>query len=221
MVHTTGFIWGQHVADAYKRRATGEGPTSRERKLTRVSCKEYGGEMAQLSIRRHMERSHGIVLPHIRGADVRGAGLETYKVSFPRILKSVGCLVEGCLPRENTPRRLWDHFMYLHWKLKVDIMQEGPEPILRCDQCWMHMMASRIFTHIHTAKCNKENQRKLRRRDVDMTARCGDMEFSLEGEEGDKIVEGVVMFKYPGRNLDQTDADDDWSEVRKKIMRTR
>ena len=47
------------------------------------------------------------------------------------------------------------------------------------------------------------------------------MEFSLEGEEGDKIVEGVVMFKYPGRNLDQTDADDDWPEVRKKIMRTR
>ena len=29
-----------------------------------------------------------------------------------------------------------------------------------------------------------------------MASRCGDMEFSLYGEERDKIVEGVANFKY-------------------------
>ena len=49
-----------------------------------------------------------------------------------------------------------------------------------------------------------------------MAARCGDMEFSPEGEEGDEKVEGVEMFKYPGRTLYQT--NDDWSVVNKNIM---
>ena len=38
--------------------------------------------------------------------------------------------------------------------------------------------------------------------------RCGNMEYSLEGEEGDEMAEGVVTFRYLGRTLDQT--DDDW-----------
>ena len=41
-----------------------------------------------------------------------------------------------------------------------------------------------------------------------MAARCGEMEFSLYGEEGDKMVEGVENFKYLGIFLDQR--DDDW-----------
>ena len=32
----------------------------------------------------HMERSHGIVLPQIRGVDVGEGGMETYKVSSLR-----------------------------------------------------------------------------------------------------------------------------------------
>ena len=35
----------------------------------------------------HMERSHVIVMPQIRGVDVRGGGTETYKVSFVEPLK--------------------------------------------------------------------------------------------------------------------------------------
>ena len=39
-----GFIWGQHGTSAYKRRVTGEGANVWERKRTRVSCAEWGGE---------------------------------------------------------------------------------------------------------------------------------------------------------------------------------
>ena len=70
-----------------------------------------------------MERSHGIVLPQVRGLDVGGGGLETYKVSFLRILKLMECLVEGCPARSKNPGILKKIFMYRHWKLKVAIMQ--------------------------------------------------------------------------------------------------
>ena len=59
-----------------------------------------------------MERSNGIVLSQVRGVYVGGGCPETYKVSFPRILKSVECPVEGCTERSKNPGRLREHFMY-------------------------------------------------------------------------------------------------------------
>ena len=67
---TSGFIWGKHRVELYKGRATGEGPTFWERKGTRVSCEECGVTMAASSMRHHMERSHGKVLPQVMGVDV-------------------------------------------------------------------------------------------------------------------------------------------------------
>ena len=127
------------------------------------------------SMRHHMERSHGRVLPQVRGVDARGGGLEVYKVSFPRILKSVEFPVEGCPARAKNPERLREHFVFRHWKSKVAIFQEGPEPLLWCDQCGMHMQAARLFKHRQSDKCHKLTERRLRGRDVEMTERCGEM----------------------------------------------
>ena len=85
---------------------------------------------------------------------------------FTRIMKSVDCLVEGFSARAKTPGRMRENFMYRHWKLKVSIMQEGPEPLPRCDQCGMHMTAVNIFNHRQLDKCNKATERILRRIDV-------------------------------------------------------
>ena len=52
-----------------------------------------------------------------------------------------------------------------------------------------------------------------------MVEKCGYMEFSLEGEEGDEMLEGVAMFKYLGITLDKT--DDNWTAVRRNILRAR
>ena len=54
---------------------------------------------------------------------------------------------------------------------------------------------------------------------MEMAARCGNMEFSLYGEEGYEMVEGVKKIMYLGRTLYQT--DDDWTAVRSKIMHTK
>ena len=84
----------------------GEGATFWERNKTRVSYKEYVGVMAAPSLRHHMERTHGIVLPQTRGVDVIGGGSKTHNMSFPRVLKSVACPVEGCPSRANNQGRI-------------------------------------------------------------------------------------------------------------------
>ena len=56
-------------------------------------------------------------------------------------------------------------------------------------------------------------------RDVEMAARCGEMEFNIDGGEGDERVENVPTFQYMGRLLDQT--DDDWTDVWQNIMHAR
>ena len=63
MICTLGFIWGQQGAEAYKRRSTGEGTTFWEIKRTRVIYEECGETMAASSLRHHMERAHGRLLP--------------------------------------------------------------------------------------------------------------------------------------------------------------
>ena len=99
------------------------------------------------------------------------------------------------------------------------ILQEGPEPLMRCDQCGMHIQADRLFKHRQLDKCHKSMERRIRRRDVDMAAMCGEMEFNLDGEEGDERVGNVPIFQYLGRPLDQT--DDEWPALRKNIIHAR
>ena len=95
MICTPGFIWGKQVAEAYKQRATGEGPTFREMKRTRLRCDECGETISASSLQHHMYRAHGRLLPQVRGVDVGRGGLEVYKISFPCILNLVDCPVEG------------------------------------------------------------------------------------------------------------------------------
>ena len=72
-------------------------------------CKECGETMAASSLQQNMERSHVRSLPHVRGVDVGGGGLEVYN-----ILKLVECPVDGCLAKEKTLGRLREHFMFRH-----------------------------------------------------------------------------------------------------------
>ena len=58
----------------------------------------------------------------------------------------------------------------------------------------MHMQAVRLFKHWQSEKCNKLTERRIRRRDVEMAARCGEMEFNLDGEEGEDRVENITTF---------------------------
>ena len=83
----------------------------------------------------------------------------------------------------------------------------------------MHMPVAKLFKHSQLEKCHKATERRLRQRDVEIAARCGEMEFSLEGGEEEERVYHVATFQYMGRPLDQT--DDNWPAVQWIIMRAR
>ena len=74
------------------------------------------------------------------------------------------------------------------------------------------MQAARLFRHRQSGKCHKSTERRLQKRDVEMAAMCGEMEFNLDREEEDERVENVQTFQYLGRPLDQK--YDDWPAVR-------
>ena len=57
-----------------KQRAMREGVKFWEEKNTQVSCAGCGSSLAASSLNSHMERSHGISIPHTRGVDVWGGG---------------------------------------------------------------------------------------------------------------------------------------------------
>ena len=98
-------------------------------------------------------------------------------------------------------------------------LQEGPEPLPRCEQCGMHIPEAWLIKPRLKERVNKETKMRLRHRDVWMAERCGEIKFSMYGEEGNAMVEGVENFKYLGRPRDQTDGD--WPAIRQNIMHTR
>ena len=61
-----------------------------------------------------------------------------------------------------------------------------------------------FFNHRQTNRCTNAAERKLWRRDVEMSERCGEMEFSLEGgreiREGGGCSDIPVPGKSPIRN---------------------
>ena len=67
---------------------------------------------------------------------------------FPRVPKFVACPIYGCPERVNKPGVIIENFMYWHWKENVTIIQEGAEPLPRCDKCGMHMPSARLIEHI-------------------------------------------------------------------------
>ena len=56
--------------------------------------------------------------------------------------------MEGCTDRSKPPGILRENFMFRYWKSKVAILQEVPEPFLRCDQYGMHIPAASILNTI-------------------------------------------------------------------------
>ena len=101
-------------------------------------------------------------------------------------------------PTKKNSGKATGTFHFWHCKSKVVILQERQEPLPWCDKCGMHMRAAILFKHRQSDKCYMLAERRLQERDVKMEARCGEMEFSLYGEEGEERVENVATFQYLG-----------------------
>ena len=125
----------------------GKGEMFRKRKRLRISCTECGVTVAQYYLKQHMARQHGRCVPQARGVDKKGEGPTTYVVSFPRILQSVRFPVLGCPAVAHSAVRLREHFMFQHFWSWIAVVQEGMEPLPRCNLYRMHITAGRLIKH--------------------------------------------------------------------------
>ena len=107
--------------------------------------------------------------------------------------------------------------MYRHWKSQVAIVQEGPAPLPQCPRFGIYMQAARLIKNKITESCNQATEIRLRKRDVEISQREGDMEFSLYDMEYEPLIEGVTKFKYLGKLPWETDSD--WPEVHRNIKK--
>ena len=117
-------------------------------------------------------------------------------------MKSVARPVGGCPETVHKPGILREKFMYRHWKSKIEILQKILTPLLRCNQYMIHMPEASMGHHSQTDMCNRATEMQLQRKDVEISQRSGDIEFSLYVREWDSLVEGVEQLKYMGRTLE-------------------
>ena len=73
-------------------------------------------------------------------------------VSFPKVLQEVICTVPGCPVVAHSAGRLRENFMFRHFRSKVAVVQEGKEPLPRCEFCGMHMLTGWLIRHRKTAR---------------------------------------------------------------------
>ena len=96
-------------------------------------------------------------------------------VSFSRIMKLVEGPFTGCMSMDHSSGSMREHFMYIHFHLKVAVLHKGSELLLQCDMCGMHIPAGRMIKHRRTAHCFKNMGMSLRRKDVEVTVWCAEM----------------------------------------------
>ena len=75
------------------------------------------------------------------------------------------------------------------------MVQEGKDPLPCCDMCGMHIPEGRPIQHRKMARFNRSTQMRLRRRDVEITAKCLEATFSLREVDKVECIDGVGRFK--------------------------
>ena len=119
----------------------GEGAMFWEQERLWISCAECGVTVAQFPLKHHMSSKHGIYVSQTRGVDEKGEGLSTYVVSLPMVLQLVRFPVPGCPAVSHSAGRLQEHYMFRYFWSQIAVVQEGMEPLPRCDICGMHIPA--------------------------------------------------------------------------------
>ena len=114
----------------------GTGPTFWWKQCSRVECLECGFEVVVVLLMMHCHIHYGI------GQGVRGGAsppphptppveAQTYRVSFPKHMFRLQCLLEGCLGGASNWTNLRVRFAHLHAQDTIVILEEGNKPYPR------------------------------------------------------------------------------------------
>ena len=93
-------------------------------------------------------------------------------VYFPRVVQEVKFLVLEFPVMALRAGRLREQFIYLHFRYKMAVVQEGTDPLLLCDLGGIHVPTGRLIRHRKAVRCNKNTQMRWMRRDVVIAASC-------------------------------------------------
>ena len=77
----------------------------------------------------------------------------------------------------------------------MEVVQEGKEPMTRCDFCIMHMPVWRLIRHRNMSRWDRNTHMMLRRWDVTIVDKCLDDTFSLIREDKAELIKGMGRFK--------------------------
>ena len=136
-------------------------------------------------------------------------------VTFPGGLNTGRFPVTGCPSVAHSAGRMSKHFMYRKIFLHISVVQEGREPLYRCNPCGIHMTVGRLINHQRTKRCDRNTHMRWQSRDVVIASRCRESSFSLTGDGKAECIEGVETFKYLVRILDRSEYN--WMSVRQNF----
>ena len=108
----------------------------------------------------------------MRRVDEVGGGTTTYVVSFPKVIQELRCLVPRFPAVAHSVGKLRERLMFRHFISKVAIVQEGKETLPRCEMCRIHITEGRLIRHRRMERCDRNDQMRWRRRDVEVAAKC-------------------------------------------------
>ena len=196
-----------------RRHADGQGDTFRVRQRRRIECPTCGLGLAQGSLANHRLRVHGLVtvandnvappLPPI-----------AYQVSFPATLRNRLCPVEGCNARPTCRESLRRHFVYRHFADTICILEEGSQPLPKCELCGMHVKLS-ASRHRTSQTCREGQVRSAQRDARERVRQARERVFRVNGVP----LQRVDVFKYLGRPLASTDSD--WPAINGNLAKAR
>ena len=150
--------------DAYTRQVMGKGPKFFECQRRWVEFPECGLEVIVGSLLTHRQIQHGVVRGDQGGAPPpppppREA--QTYRVSFPKHLSRLRCLLEGCLGGASSRTNLRIHFAHRHVRYVIMILEEDNCPYPRCPQRDMFVPQKTLNGwHLETSLCRRGMEMK-------------------------------------------------------------
>ena len=234
MVMSGGKYRIRQTSTAYCRQVTGEGPSHRQRILTKVQCIKCGTEVTRQYLKRHQltRKCKKAALTYAPPTPVRNRVSDEevivtprteptqYTASIPlRFQGEVSCPVAGCpykIEREAKKSKrmaLKKHFRSRHIEDSIMIEEEGQLP--QCTRCGLFMKDANSQKHHDSIECKKFAIRRERFFRAQHQTDAEEVNFSISGVE----IERVARFRYLGRILDEN--DDDRHALERQLARAR
>ena len=137
-------------------------------------------------------------------------------VSFLQATKQCPCPFPVCPGSFHTWNFLRSHFNRQHWGNRIRILEEHPNPLLRCKQCGSQVPAGRLNNrHYASEKCKQGYERRIRRETLQHCFDASRVSFHINAE----TLPPLKAFPYLGHTIAYNNSD--WEAVYLNLIKAR